>query len=334
MFDKWPNLLNPLLGKKLRMWKRLGMAIAACLLAISCAATPLQPLRISSVIWLGYEPLFLARDLGYYDDAPIQIIEDTDHVGRTKRFLNGDVELTTTTLDGLLDIATLQDEMRALLIMDFSDGADAMIAQPEIERISDLKGKTIGILPSLLGRLVLTRTLESAELTIDDVQIIDIDSHQQEEAFKAKEVDATTTYEPVASRLRAEGGNIIFDSSQMRGEIVDLLVGHKDVVVTHKKEIEILLAGWFKALDYIQTNPDDAIARISEHVQLTPEQVRTALEKLHYLSLEENIAVLNKTDQESLDGMRKLAQFLEDRELLKDSIDPTQLLDARSVETL
>ena len=62
MFDKWPNLLNPLFGKKLRMWKRLGMAIVTCLFVISCATAPLEPLRVSCSLWLGYEPLLLVPD--------------------------------------------------------------------------------------------------------------------------------------------------------------------------------------------------------------------------------------------------------------------------------
>lgn len=47
MLDKRSNLLNPLPRKKLRIWKRLGLAISACLLPSSCAATAPRPGKIA-----------------------------------------------------------------------------------------------------------------------------------------------------------------------------------------------------------------------------------------------------------------------------------------------
>ncbi|MEO1144462.1 MAG: ABC transporter substrate-binding protein [Cyanobacteria bacterium J06638_22] len=312
----------------------MSLAIATCLFAISCATAPLQPLRINSEVWIGYEPLLLARDLGYFDEAPIQIIEVTDHVASMRRFMNGDVEMSTMTLDSLLENAALQAKIRAFLVMDFSDGADALIAQPDIEQISDLQGKRIGILPSPLGKLMLVRALESVNLTLDDVTIVTVGIPEQEAAFLAKEVDALTTYGPVLTQLQANGGQVLFDSTQTPGEIVDLLAGSEDLIDTHSQQLKLVVEGWFQALDYIETNSDNAIARIADREGLTPEQVRQALNQLHYLSLEENIAVLEQTDTEAINGMKKLAQFMESNELLDTVVDPTTLLDIRVVETL
>lgn len=334
MLGKYVNLLRYSTGKRTSIWKMIGIVMTTCLITISCASSPLQPLRINAEVWLGYEPLLLARDLGYFDNAPIQIIEVTDHVSSMRRFINGDVEMSTMTLDGLLENASLQDQIRAFLVMDFSNGADVLLTQPEIENISNLKGKRIGILPSPLGALMLSRSLETANLTRDDVTVVTLDIPQQEAAFQDREVDALTTYGPVLSKLQAEGANVLFDSTQIPGEIVDFLVGREDLVTTHEKQLQVVLEGWFKALDYIQTNTQDAIVRIAEREGLTPEQVSQALEKLHYLSLEENIEVLSKNDQTALDGMIKLAQFLEKNQLLENVADPTTLLDARPVQAL
>ena len=334
MLTKWINDFRCITGTSLRAWKLVGAAIVTCLLTISCATLPLQPLRINAEVWLGYEPLLLARDLGFYEDVPIQIIEVTDHVSSMRRFINGDVEMSTMTLDGILENASLQDQIRAFLVMDFSNGADALLAQPEIEQISDLKGKRIGILPSPLGTLMLTRSLETANLTIDEVTVVILDIPQQEAAFQNKEVDALTTYGPVLSKLQAKGGKVLFDSTQIPGEIVDFLVGREDLVKTHERQLQVVLEGWFKALDYINTNPVDAIARIAEREGLTSVQVSQALEKLHYLSLEENVEVLSGADQTTLDGMMKLARFLEENQLLENVTSPSTLLDPRPVQAL
>lgn len=278
--------------------------------------------------------MVLARDLGYYDDSPIQILETSDHATAIKRFTNGDVEMGTMTLDVTLENAAIQDQIRAFLIMDVSDGADALIAQPGIEQLGDLKGKRIGIMPATLGKLVLTRALEVADLSEDDVTLVTLDFSQHEAAFQAQEVDAIITYDPVLAKLQAEGANVLFDSAQMPGEIIDLLVGREDLVNTHEKQLTTLLEGWFKALDYIETNTDDAVARIAEREGMTPEQVVRGLTQLHYPDLAENLAILSQSDTTTIEGMKNLAQFLAANQILETVVDPVQLLDARPLDAI
>lgn len=334
MLDQLISYFSFLTRKKLTLWKRLGIAIATCLFTISCANAPTQPLRVSCTLWLGYEPLLLARDLGYYDNYPIQILETSDHATSIKRFINGDIEMGTMTLDVTLENAAIQDQIRAFLVMDVSDGADALIAQPSIDTLNDLKGKRIGIMPATLGKLVLTRALEAAGLNEEDITLVTLDFSQHEAAFKAQEVDAIITYDPVLSKLQAKGANILFDSAQMPGEIIDLLVGREELVKSHKQQLVALLEGWFKALDYIETNTDDAVIRIAEREGMTPEQVIRGLAQLHYPDLAENVAILSKSDRDTVNGMKKLAQFLKANHILETVVDPLQLLDSRPIEVL
>ncbi len=316
-----------------RMLRWIGLAILGCALAISCAA-PLQPLRVNCAVWVGYEPLLLARDLGYFDHTPIQIIEPTDHTVKIKRFIDGDVEMAGMTLDVMLENAALQDQIRAFLIMDVSNGADALITQPEVKQLDDLKGKRIGVMPSTLSKLVLTRALESVNLSLDELVLVTLDISQHEAAFQQREIDALITYDPVLSKLQAGGAKVLFDSSQMPGEIVDVLVGRENLVNTHLNQLQVLIEGWFKGLEYIENNPDDAIARIAEREGLTPDQVIRALSQLHFPSFSENLDILSKTDTAFIQGITNLAQFLKDNQILTTILDPIQLLDDRPLQTL
>ena len=334
MRGKWMRQAKTLIGKRLSPLRSVCIAIATCLIIISCATAPLQPLRISCTVWLGYEPLLLARDLGYFEDTPIQVLETTDHAASIKRFTNGNVEMGTMTLDVTLENAAIQDQIRAFLVMDISNGADALISQPDIKQLSELKGKRVGIMPATLGKLVLTRALEAGGLIEDDVTLVTLDFSQHEAAFQAKEIDALITYDPELSKLQAEGANLLFDSSQMPGEIIDLLVGREDLVATHEKQLSVLLEGWFKALDYIENNSDDAIARIAEREGMTPEQVSRGLSQLEYPNLAENLAILSQSDTTTIEGMNNLAQFLKTSQILETVVDPIQLLDERPLKTI
>ena len=316
------------------MRKLIVAAIASCLLVISCTPHPLTPLRVVSCVWLGYEPLLIARDLGYFADTPIQIIESDNHATGVKRFINGDVELATMTLDVALENAAIQNDIRAFLVLDISDGADALIAQSDIEKISDLKGKRVGLMPATLGKLVLARALETAQLTLEDVEIVTLDLALQETAFQTNEVDAIVTFDPILTNLQSQGAKLLFDSSQMPGEIIDILVGRKDVATSHDQQLKVLLEGWFKALEYLETNPEDALARISEREGITVEQVIHGLSQLHSPSLTENMTIFDQSNTALVQGMKRLANFLKQHQILTTTVDPLSLLDAHPLESI
>ncbi|MDJ1182970.1 ABC transporter substrate-binding protein [Roseofilum casamattae] len=314
--------------KRLQRLKFIAIAFLTCAFIISCTPVPLNPLRVTCILWLGYEPLMLARDLGYYDDSGIQVIETEDFGSSVKRFINGDVEMVMMSMDLALENVALQDDIRGFLVATFSSGADAVIVQPEIETLSDLKGKRIGMLPGTLGQLVTSRALETVNLTLADVEIVTIDIAQQVAAFENKEVDALAAFDPVLAQLQTQGlGNILFDSSQMPGELVDLLIGRASLVDTHERQLQTLLRGWFKALDYIETNPDDAIARIAKRENLTPEQVERTLAQLDFLDLTRMLEIFNKTDTETLSKMKTTSQFLKEQKILETAIDPATILE-------
>lgn len=323
-----------LIGKKLKIWKLIVAAIATCILAISCTTAPMTPLRVTCNVWLGYEPLFLARDLGYFADTPIQIIESDGHVAGIKKFINGDVELSTMTLDVALENAAVQNDIKAFSVLNISDGADALIARPDIETISDLKWKRIGLMPATLGKLVLARALETANLTLADVDIVTLTLPLQEAAFQANEIDALVTFDPILTNLQSQGAKLLFDSTQMPGEIIDILVGRADVVATHSQQLTVLLEGWFRALQYLETNPDEAIARIAEREGMTDEQVIRGLSQLHFPSVSENTNIFDQSDISLVQGMKRLASFLEQQKILTTNIDPLNLLDARPLKSM
>ncbi|MFN5564811.1 MAG: nitrate ABC transporter, partial [Pseudanabaena sp.] len=58
---------------KYAMLSLLTVPIAIAL--TNCTPETNIPLRIGSNLWTGYETLYLARDLGYYNDKPIRLVD-------------------------------------------------------------------------------------------------------------------------------------------------------------------------------------------------------------------------------------------------------------------
>lgn len=310
-------------------------AIAFLLVFFSgCIQVQNQPLRVGCNIWPGYESLFLARDLGYYDHSSIQLLDYPSATEVSRALRNGDLEVAALTLDETLSLAETNPDIRVVLITDVSNGGDAIVTQPYIKTLTDLKGQRVGVESNALGAFVIARALEQVGLSTSDLQIVSLGISEHEYAFEQGTVDAVVTFEPVRSNLLNQGANLVFDSTQIPGEIVDVLVVPEHVIKNQKSALEKLIQGWFLALDYLDENPQDAAQRMAPREGVSPEQFLASLELLHIPDLQENQELLSKTDTQLLQATQKLSALMIEKGLLNQEIDIENLLSDSLVKIL
>ncbi|MBD2359507.1 ABC transporter substrate-binding protein [Tolypothrix sp. FACHB-123] len=312
------------------------LASLACLLVIlsSCLQSPPQPLRVGGNVWPGYESLYLASDLGYYNNNQIQLVDYPSATEVSRALRNGDLEVAALTLDETLSVAETNHDVRVVLITDVSAGGDAILAKPGIETLAALKGRRVGVESNALGALVITRALEQVNLSPQDLKIVSLGVSEHEFAFKQGSVDAVVTFEPVRSKLLKMGANLLFDSRQIPGEIVDVLVVPQTVLESQRKQLDVLIQGWFRALDYLNKHPEDAAKRMAPRQGLNPKQFLATLELLHIPDFQENQQLLSKADPKLLNVLRKLSKLMLEKDLLKQAVQVESLLDDRLVKAL
>ncbi len=338
--NKWGSkfLLAPKLDRRLRRILRKGftLSIAAgviLLLALaSCTQAPKPPLRVGFVVWPGSESMYLARDLGYYKNTPIKMLDYPSDAELMRSYRNGELEAITITLDECLTLAETAPDVRIVTIQDVSNGGDAIIGRPAIKKLQDLKGKRFGVESPALGAFEISRALEQAGMTTQDVKIVSLLVSDDERAFKDGSVDAVVTYEPTVSKLRAIGGNLLWSSKQIPGEVLDVVAMRESAITQQPEAANALTTGWFRALDYLQKHPQDAARRMAAHEGLTPEAFLKSLSGVRIPDVEENQKILGKTDVAALTALKRLPNFLLEKGLLKKTVDLTSVFDARLVQ--
>src|SRR5215471_19764041 len=83
---------------------------------------------------------------------------------------------------------------------------------------------------SALGAFVLSRALAINGMQASDVNVVHLESNEQPEAFAKGQVDGAVTFDPYRGQFLRAGANTLFDSSQIPGEIVDLLAVRESVI--------------------------------------------------------------------------------------------------------
>ena len=319
----------------LKFVKYLIFSIVTGILAIAitnCTTPPSSPLRIGANLWTGYETLYLARNLGYYDQQPIKLVDYPSGTEEVRAYRNHEIEGAGLSIDQALSIAATQDNIKIITIMDVSHGGDVILGKPEIANIKALKGKRVGVESTALGAFFISRALEKNGMSVKDIQIVSLELTEHERAYKQGKVDAVVTFGPARIKLLAAGAKLLFDSSQIPGEIVDILAVSKEAITNSSDTIQSLVNGRFRALDYLEKNPQDAASRIAKRTQVTPEQILNAFKGLRQPNLQENQKLLDKSDPALVNSMRKLVQIMVENKLLPKAIDPVNLLDDRFIK--
>ena len=289
------------------------LACVALLLALTgCVRDPESALRIGTNVWIGCEPLYLARDLGHLNPKAIQLVEYPSASEVHRAFRNQAIDGMVISLDELFGLAVDGLQPRIILVVDVSHGADVVVGRRGMRTMKDLKGKRVAVESGALGAFVLSRALALNRMHASDVKVVHLESNEQPSAFEKGQVDGAVTFDPYRAQLLRAGATTLFDSTQIPGEIVDLVAVRATVLDKQPKAIQALLAGWFRAIDYLKREPKDAARRMGLRQQTTGEQFLQALQGLHIPSRQENLRMLGGAKPElAVSGRRLMALMLE-----------------------
>ncbi len=303
------------------------MVRGSILLLLFVALLGCQPesdsIRIGSNRWLGYAPIYLADDLGWTAPSGIRLVEYPNTTGVLRGFRNGMLDAAMLTLDEtlLLQDSAAELDLEIILVTNVSAGADALFARAPLTNLKDLADQRIGVENTALGAYFLSRVLDQAGLRIDDLQVVSLPVHEQTAAFAAGDVDAVITFASEGPALESKGARRIFDSRQLPGEIVDVLVVDRQRV-THEQRRR-LRALWFDALRTWQDNRGETDPRLHARLGLTPMALQVTLDGLLMGDRAVNREWFDEGQLQQSIG--QLSQYLRERQLLNGS-NPVNLI--------
>jgi NitT/TauT family transport system substrate-binding protein len=306
--------------------RRRALAALAAALALpaglgGCMRAPEAALRIGTNVWIGSEPLYLARELGRLDPAAIQLVEYPSASEVLRAFRNEAIDGMVISLDELFGLAADGLSPRVVLVVDVSNGADVVVGRRGMRSMLDLKGKSVAVESGALGGFVLSRALALSAMQPSDVNVVHLESNEQPTAFEKGRIDGAVTFDPYRSQFLRDGAVTLFDSRRIPGEIVDLLAVRASVLDAAPKAVLALLNGWFDALDYMRRNQKDAARRMGIRQQTSGEQFLEALKGLHVPSRGENLQMLAGPAPTLAVTGRRLMALMVEAKLLRSAFD-------------
>ena len=235
--------------------------------------------------YTGWEPLGFIESTGiaqkwgekYGVDLSIQLIND--YIESVNLYTAGAFDgVSVTNMDGLTIPAVGGVDTTVLVIGDFSNGNDGILLNgSEAVSVADLKGKEVKLVELSVSHYLLARALDKAGMSERDLSVINAsDADLGGLISTSRPGDAFVTWNPILQAVSSTPGvQLIFDSSQIPGEIVDTIMVRTNLGDACKKAIT---GAWYEAMAVMSAGSDNSIELMAEMAGGSLEEFKAQLE--------------------------------------------------------
>jgi NitT/TauT family transport system substrate-binding protein len=237
----------------------LGVGLGFGLIAMAAPAAA-QDTKVAIGIsgWTGFAPLTLANEAGIFKKNGLDVtIKKIPQASRHLAILSGDIQCAATTVETWIAWNANGVATKQIFQLDKSYGADGMVVKNGIEKIADLKGKTVAAsAPGTAPYFTLAWFLKKNGMSIKDVTVVNMEPGPAAQAFIAGNNDAAMTYEPFLSSVRAapQAGKILATTLDYP-MIMDTFGCTPAFLGANEKAAKALADSYFEALEMITKDP-------------------------------------------------------------------------------
>jgi NitT/TauT family transport system substrate-binding protein len=276
------------LGRTLLLAGVTALASGAGLAAGAQAA----PLTVGYSDWPGWIAWQVAIDKGWLKQAGLDVkFEWFDYSASLDAFAAGKLDADlVANVDALVNGSGGAKSVM-IMLTDYSDGNDMIVAKPPFRTVKSLKGQKIGIEIGVVEQLLLDHGLQMNGMTQSDVTLVNAKTNETPQVLASGAVAAIGAWQPNAGMAMQEtpGARPVFTSAQAPGLIYDALAVSPASLTSHRADWIKLIKVWGHVVAYIKdpkTQPD-AIKIMAARVGLTSAQYKAFLDGTYLLDLGE-----------------------------------------------
>ncbi|MDX1692855.1 MAG: ABC transporter substrate-binding protein [Ketobacteraceae bacterium] len=281
--------------------KRLTKLLAVFSLSLvwSAVSYAAPPLKIGYSDWPGWVAWEIAIEKQMFKEAGVDVkFEWFDYVASMDAFAAGKLDAVPMTNGDTLVTGATGAKSIMILINDYSNGNDMVIAKPGIKSIKELKGKKVGVEIGFVGHLLLLNALEKNGMKETDVELINVPTNETPQVLASGQVDAIVAWQPSSGQALklVPGSTRIYSSADEPGLIYDVLAVSPTSYANRKDDWKKVLQVWYKAVDYLMDpkTREDAIKIMAARVGIPPEEYKTFLSGTKIMKLEEALKYADK----------------------------------------
>ena len=316
----------------------LSIALGAALLGINNARAETIPstpepgtVKIALEPWLGYGQWAVAQNKGFFAKEglkAVQLITFQEDKDLNAAMAGGKVDVACVATNTAMAMISAGLPVKAVLLMDFSNAADAILSKSSITSIQQIKGQQVAYEEGTTSDVLLHYALTQSGMPFSDITKVPMPAASAGSALLAGRVPVAVTYEPYISAALAAGKGFhrLYIAGVNPGLISDVLIVPTSMIKEHPGQIEALIRSWQDAIAYYNANVQDGRAIIAQSVGSDLASLNTAFDGVTYYTVPAARDAFNGSFRDKTFGdVLKAAQ---QAGLVTGNVTPAQMLDA------
>src|SRR6202795_3990116 len=180
----------------------------------------------------------------------IKLTQVNEYVESINQYTAGTFDACAmTNMDTLTIPAAGGVDSTALIVGDYSDGNDGVVLKGKGKTLADIKGQKVNLVELSVSHYLLIRALTSAGMRERDLKIINTSDADVGAAFSTPASTAVVTWKPQLSTVLAmPDAQLVFDSSKIPGEILDMMVVNTATLTRNPKLSKALVGAWYETM--------------------------------------------------------------------------------------
>ncbi len=259
-----------------------SLAMASCSKAPDPATTPRTEFSIGWSIYAGWMPWPYAQQSGIVKKwadkygIKINVVQVNDYVESINQYTAGKFDgVTVTNMDALTIPAAGGKDTSAIIVGDYSNGNDGILLKGA-DNLAAIKGRQVYLVELSVSHYLLARGLETAGLKPTDVRTVNTSDADIVGAFSSPDASAAVAWNPQLSVMKGQAGaKEVFNSSQIPGEILDLMVVDTATLKANPNLGKALAGIWYETVALMQRQDapgKDARAAMAKLAGTSPEE--------------------------------------------------------------
>lgn len=315
---------------------RLVKSLAAITFFLSAAVAQAEPFKVCWSIYVGWMPWGYGAEQKIVEkwakkyNIDIEVVQINDYIESINQYTAGQFDgCVMTNMDALTIPAAGGVDSTALIVGDFSNGNDGVVLKGANKTLKDIKGQKVNLVELSVSHYLLARGLETVGLKEADVKVMNTSDADMVAIYGTKDVTAVTTWNPLLSEILAQPNSTkVFDSSQIPGEIMDLMVVNTKTLKKNPALGKALVGAWYEIMGVMNGTDKAAIAAktsmaLASGTDLAGFESQLASTNMFYTPASA-LELINS--DELLKTMQKVAEFSFDHGLLGEGAPDAKII--------
>ncbi len=200
-----------------------------------------QPLIIVSNAWIGYAPIFYAKEKGYFDDLNIKVVPVVSLAEAADTFATGKADMLTATQHEYYRLKKHFSELKPIILLDRSNGGDMILSNRTIKELKKAKSIQAYLEVDSINMDILNAFLINKKISKKNIIFYNFDQSSLQSLKYTDNPTLIVTYIPYDYILKKKGFFEVASTENLDTIVViDALFTTKDILDKNRQRVEKL----------------------------------------------------------------------------------------------